>query len=111
MNKEKLAEIIMAQAESDGEPVTKEEALEMAEMEIKAGNIPNYTETEKVKNKTRKSPTKDPIKVAIISALAEWIKTYSDVEEVEITNTQRKVEFILGDGVYELTLVKHRPSK
>ena len=36
MDKEKLINQIMAEAETDGEPVTREEAEEMAEMEIKA---------------------------------------------------------------------------
>ena len=36
MDKEKLIQQIMKECEKDGEPVTKEEATEMAEMEIKA---------------------------------------------------------------------------
>ena len=51
MNKEKLIKQIMAEAEADGEPVTREEAEEMAEMEIKAKGIKNYTQGEKPKKK------------------------------------------------------------
>ena len=44
MDKEKLINQIMADAEKDGEPVTREEAEEMAEMEIKANGIKNYVQ-------------------------------------------------------------------
>ena len=46
MNKEKLIEQIMKECEADGEPITREEAEEMAEMEIKAKGIKNYTQAE-----------------------------------------------------------------
>ena len=39
---EKLALKIFKECEADGEPVTKAEAMEMAEMEIKAKGIKNY---------------------------------------------------------------------
>ena len=39
MDKEKLILEIMKEAEADGEPLTREEAEEVAEMEIKAKGI------------------------------------------------------------------------
>lgn len=51
---EKLAIKLMKEFEADGEPVTKEEALEMAEMEIKAKGIKNYVQSAPEK-KARKS--------------------------------------------------------
>ena len=42
MDKEKIIAKIMQECEADGEPVTREEAEEMAEMEIKAKGLKNY---------------------------------------------------------------------
>ena len=50
MDKEKLIARIMKECEQDGEPVTREEAEEMAEMEIKAGGIKRYETLIPIKN-------------------------------------------------------------
>ena len=63
MSREKLAEKIMSQCAHDGEFVTYAEALEMAEMELKAKGIKNYTESadsaEKIAKKSRKRNISD----------------------------------------------------
>ena len=51
---EKLALKIFKECEADGEPVTKEEAMEMAEMEIKAKGIKNYVKGAEAEKKPRK---------------------------------------------------------
>ena len=53
MDKEKLILQIMAEAEKDGEPLTRAEAEEVAEMEIKAKGIKNYVSSE-VEKKAKK---------------------------------------------------------
>ena len=45
--------LLLAEDEEDGEPVTKEEALEMAEMEIKAKGIKNYVQSTPEKKSTK----------------------------------------------------------
>ena len=51
--KEKLILSIMKSAEADGEPISREEAEEMAEMEIKAKGITEYEQAEKKPRKKR----------------------------------------------------------
>ena len=104
-NLEKLANQIMKEAEEDGEPVTKEEALEMAEMELKAKDA----KVDKVASATRKprKPTPpDEEKVEIIKKLYDFILTNLD-ESATIINIQREITF----GSYSIQLIKHRPKK
>ena len=53
MDKEKIIARIMKECKADGEPVTRAEAEEMAEMEIKANGLKNYTQAT-VEKKPRK---------------------------------------------------------
>ena len=110
MNKEKLIASIIKQAELDGEPVTKEEAEEMAEMEIKAKEISNYTESEEKKPRKKREVKKDSTKVSFIHYLEEWLLTTS-VEDVTIVNEQKEVSFLINGEHYSLSLIKHRPKK
>lgn len=111
MNKEKLIASIMKQAELDGEPVTKEEAEEMAEMEIKAKDIKDYAQAETAnKPKKKREVKKDPTKVTFIHYLEEWLLT-TDVENVTIVNEQKEVSFRIKGEDYSLSLIKHRKPK
>lgn len=111
MDKEKLIAQIMKEAEKDGEPVTKEEAEEMAEMEIKAGNINTYTQSNVEKKPRKKREVKkDPLKITFIHYLKEWLLTTS-VEDVTIVNDQREITFSINGEEYSLTLTKHRKKK
>ena len=110
MDKEKLIKSIMKQAELDGEPVTREEAEEMAEMEIKAKGITNYAESAEKKPRKKREVKKDPTKVSFIHYLEEWLLTTS-VEDVKIVNEQKEISFLINGESYSLSLIKHRPSK
>jgi len=109
--REKLIAQIMKEAEKDGEPVTREEAEEMAEMEIKAGNINTYTQSDVEKKPRKKREVKkDPAKITFIHYLEEWLLTTS-VEDVTIVNDQREISFSINGEEYSLTLTKHRKKK
>jgi hypothetical protein len=111
MDKEKLIAQIMKEAEKDGEPVTREEAEEMAEMEIKAGNINTYTQSDGEKKPRKKREVKkDPLKINFIHYLEEWLLTTS-VEDVTIVNEQKEITFRIKGEEYSLTLTKHRKKK
>lgn len=58
MDKDKLIEKIMKECEQDGESVTREEAEEMAEMEIKANGIKHYEKSDKPRKSARWMPPK-----------------------------------------------------
>ena len=105
MDKEKLILEIMKEAEADGEPLTREEDEEVAEMEIKAKGIKRYekAETATSAKKTRERKV-DEDKKAILSALAETLAKlgYESTMENEVA---------LHFGEYSLKLTKHRPPK
>lgn len=105
MNKEKLIEQIMRECEADGEPITREEAEEMAEMEIKAKGIKNYTQAE-VEKKAKKPRERkvNTEKKAILNAIAETLKSLG-------YETTMENEVALHFGEYSLKLIKHRPKK
>ena len=109
MTKEKLIETIMAEAEKDGEPVTKEEAEEMAEMEIKAGNIKNYTESKDKKPRKPKERKIDEEKKYLLGC----VKTLFEEMGADILNvkTETEIEFNYQNTHYSIKLTKHRPPK
>ena len=110
MDKEKLINQIMADAEKDGEPVTREEAEEMAEMEIKANGIKNYVQdtTEKKSRKPRERKVDEEKKRILrdIKCLLEGL----NAEDVQMT-TETELSFLFGANSYSLKLIKHRPPK
>lgn len=111
MDKEKIIAKIMKECELDGEPVTRAEAEEMAEMEIKANGIKNYTQAEVEKKPRKKREVKkDPTKISFIHYLEEWLLT-TNVEDVTIVNEQREVSFKINNDSYSLVLTKHREKR
>lgn len=109
--REKLILELMAEAEKDGEPITREEAEEMALMEIKANGIKDYTQSSvEKKPKQKREVKKDPTKVTFIHYLEEWLLT-TDVENVTITNEQKEISFDIKGENYSLSLIKHRSPK
>lgn len=108
--KEKLINSIMKQAELDGEPVTREEAEEMAEMEIKAKGITDYAQAEEPKERKKREVKKDPIKVEFIKKLENLLLT-TTVTDVKIVNEVKEITFRIGNDDYSLSLIKHRKKK
>lgn len=112
MNKEKLIAEIMEEAEKDGEPVTREEAEEMAEMELKAKGVKRYEMAETTpKEKKKREVRLDDVKVAFINELVSIFDYQQMANQVEIVNPQREISFRIGEDLYSLTLTKHRPPK
>lgn len=105
MDKEKLILEIMRDAEKDGEPISREDAEEMAEMEIKAKGLNNYVQSEPVKRKTAPKERKvDADKKAILEQVAETLKAIGFEPTMEN-------EVALHFGEYTLKLTRHRPPK
>ena len=75
MDKEKLIQSIMKECAQDGEPVTREEAEEMAEMEIKANKDCRRYEVDITKKRkpVQREPKIDPDKVIIIDSIAHQL--------------------------------------
>lgn len=63
--------------------------------------------------KPRKAPVRKPdeVKRAMIAALAEFVKSQENVENLEVTNVERMIAFSMGDDNFELVLQKKRKPK
>jgi len=109
MTKEKLAEKIMLECEKEGEPVTMDEALEMAEMEIKANGIKRYEKSDKPRKKSIKERKVDETKKKILLA----IKVLVEGMGADVTNvkTETEITFNFNDEKYSIKLIKHRKKK
>ena len=102
--KEKLILQIMKECEADGEPITREEAEEMAEMEIKAKGLKHYEQSEKPRKKPIRERKIDTDKLEILKRVKCLLEDYG--YEVELEK-----EVALHFGEYTLKLTRHRPQK
>lgn len=111
INFETLVKSIMQEYEKDGMPVTKEEAEEVARMEMKAGKIKNYVSSQpKKKTATKRAVKIDPVKKDLIIKLKDFLTSLS-FTEITIINEQREVSFNIDDDNYSVTLIKHNKKK
>lgn len=104
--REKLILEIIKESEEDGEPVTRKEAEEMADMELKAKKNRNYVQSTLEKPKGKREVKKDPEKIKIIKKLFNFLLT-NGFEDAIIINEQREITF----GDYSITLTKHRKKE
>lgn len=111
MEIEKLITQIMAECEADGEPVTREEAEEMARLELKAKKeIKRYEQSDKPKKERKPREVKlDEDKVAIIDFLATCLGEWNF--DFIVQNAQREIKINYNNCDFSLTLTKHRPKK
>ena len=109
MTKEKLIEQIMIECEKDDEPVTREEAEEMAEMEIKANGIKRYEKSDKPRKKVTKERKVDETKKRVIQA----VRVLLEGMNIDVTNVKNESEisFTIADDDFTFKLIKHRKKK
>lgn len=105
--KEKLILEIMKEAEADGEPVTREEAEEMAEMELKNNSNRHYEKSD-APRKTNSSKTRkiDETKKRFLNGCRIYLEGCGCVTTALKTETE--LEFIFENESYTLKLTKHR---
>lgn len=107
---EKLVLEIMKEAEADGEPVTREEAEEMAEIELRANkDCKHYAQSKKPRKKAEKVRKVDEEKgrlLADVKVLLEGLGA-----DIIATKTETEVEFMFNENHYTIKLTKHRPPK
>ena len=108
MTKEQLITRIMKECEQDGEPVTREEAEEMAEMEIKAGAFKHYEQSDKPRKPAKKERKVDTDKKYLLDLLIAAINAETCIKNVK---TETEFSFEFGDNEYSVKLIKHRPKK
>ena len=102
---EKLVADIMRESEEDGEPVTREEAEEMARMELGAKEIKRYEKSaEPKKSRKPKERKVDNEKLEILNVVAAALENEGFSPEFE---NETAVHF----ENYTLKLIRHRPKK
>lgn len=107
---EKLAKQIFAECEKDGEPVTMDEALEMAKMEMGEKEIKRYETADKPKKERKPKERKvDEEKGKLLTDMRTLLEGLgADIESVK---TETEIKFGYGGNSYTLKLTKHRPPK
>ena len=106
---EKLVTEIMKDAEADGEPITREEAEEMAKMEMGAKEIKRYEQSDEKKERKPRERKVDEEKKWILSHVMALLLKLG-VKSM-ITKTETEITFALNQNLYTLKLTKHRPPK
>ena len=107
---EKLIATIIKECEADGEPVTYEEAKEMAEMELKANkDCKTYAQSTTERKKVVREHKVDEAKKSLITAIAECLAD-TDVSDITVKN-EAEISFKRGTDSYTVKLIKHRPPK
>lgn len=101
---------IMKECEEDGEPVTREEAEEMARMEQNATEIKTYVQATPEKKKREVVRKVDEAKKVILDKIAETLGQFSDITDIA-TKNEVEVSFKQNGTDYTLKLTKHRPPK
>ena len=89
---------------------SREDAEEVAKMEVKAKGLRRYEQGEKPRKKVERERKIDENKVKIINFL-ERVLMNSDVADVKIKNPQREITFVFENDDYSITLTKHRKKK
>lgn len=109
MDKEKLVTRIMKECAQDSEPVTREEAEEMAKMEIKANSIRHYEKSDKPRKTAKKERKVDATKKRLLMDCKVLLEGLG--AEILGVKTETEVTFTFEGEEYSLKLIKHRPKK
>lgn len=88
---------------------SREDAEEVAKMEIKAKGLKRYEQAEKPRKKVERERKVDQDKKEIIDELVACInKNIGQVVEVK---TETEIKMVYNDTEYTVKLIKHRPKK
>lgn len=109
MTKDKLIERIMRECEKDGEPVTKEEAEQMAEMELRANENRHYEKSDKPRKASTKERKVDETKKRLLTNCRVLLEGMGAV--VTSTKTETEIVFTFEEEKYSLKLIKHRKKE
>lgn len=112
MELEKLAQQIFDECQKDGEPVSMEDALEMAKMEIGAKDIKNYAQA------TVENEVKKPRKPKTVKISSEKAQLFADIVEflgtkyqIEVATDNKLVNITLNGHGFKLNLSENRQKK
>jgi len=114
MDREKLINEIMREAEKEGEPLTRKEAEEVADMEIKASGNRTYEKSDKKQKPAKRERKVDPEKRHILDCiriLLEGMQSNAGETVMTALKTETELYFNFHGNSYTLKLVKHRKEK
>ena len=103
MTLEKLAKQIFDECAKEGEPITIEEAQEMAQMEINAKGI-------KVGARAIEPKAEKEKKQALFSLLWEGLFNYYG-ENAQISKQNKEISVQIGEKSFKIDIVEHRKAK
>ena len=109
MTKEKLIARIMKECAAEGEPVTKEEAEQMAEWEMKSNESRHYEKSDKPRKPSTRERKVDETKKRILNNCRVLLEGMGAVSAQMKTETE--VSFTFEEEEYSLKLVKHRKKE
>lgn len=107
---EKLAKEIMAECEKDNEPITWEDAVEMAEMELNARGLTHAGRT--IDTTAEKKPRTVKISDEKMSLFAEILENLEkNHENVKILKENKLIEVKIGEKIFKIDLIEQRKPK
>lgn len=109
MTKEKLVTRIMKECAAEGEPVTKEEAEQMAEWEIKSKAVRENAKSDAQRKPSTRERKVDETKKRILNNCRVLLEGMGAVSAQMKTETE--VTFTFEEEEYSLKLVKHRKKE
>ena len=101
---EKLIQEIMKDLEC-----SREEAEEVAKMEMKAKGLKRYEQAEKPRKKAERERKVDEVKKEIIDELVACIS--KNIGKVTKVKTETEIDFVYADENFTLKLTRHRKKK
>lgn len=106
---EKLAQKIYDECAKDGEPVSMDEATEMAKMEMGEKEVKRYEKSEQTKPKTKRERKIDETKKHLMDCHRVLLEGLG--AEVEPLKTEAEMNFTYQGESYTVKLIKHRKEK
>ena len=106
---ESLAKKIMRQCKEDGEPVTIEEAREMATFELKAKHANRVVDGENEKKKPVRTRKIDATKGMILKEVQTLLEKLGAIDTA--LNNEVELSFSYNSNNFSLRLIKHRAKK
>lgn len=113
---EQLAVEIQLQFEKDGEPVTYEEAVEMAQMEIKEKGIKRYeraAEPKAEQDKHRRTVKISEEKINLFNSILTNLDRCEGVsrENIEVLKENKLILVRIGNKNFKIDLIEQRQKK
>lgn len=108
----KLAEQIFKECEKDGEPISMEDALEMAKMEIGAKGMTNVGKSVDNPDKPKKPKTvkiSDEKKELFSEILSDLEDVYK--QNVKVLKENKLIQVKIGEKIFKIDIIEQRPPK